>query len=234
MRSDYNNDGWPDAIIGTLANQKYAFYTNEKGALFTYASFTSGIATMTLFHSGWGLRFFDYDNDGWKDLIVAQSHVLDTIETSSPGLRYKDELLLAHNTGHGFVGVSKASGSVFAERWVSRGLALGDLDNDGRPDLVVTTENGPAHVLRNETQTANHWLLVKLTGHKSNRDGIGAVIKVDTPHGPQWQFVSTAGSYCSSSDRRAHFGLGPDAVAQSKSAGPAASCRSSRTSPPTV
>src|ERR1019366_838241 len=119
-------------------------------------------------------RFFDYDNDGWKDLFVAQGHVMDTIEVSSPGLKYKEASLLARNTGKGFVDVSSESGAIFAEKWAARGLAVGDIDNDGRLDLVVTTEGGPAYIIRNETPTANHWLIFKLVGRKSNRDGIGA------------------------------------------------------------
>ncbi len=212
--ADFNNDGWPDAVIGTLANQKYALYTNSKDGTFSYASYTSGVGSMSMFHSGWGLRFFDYDNDGWKDLFVAQSHVMDTIETTSPGLKFRESPLLARNTGHGFVDVSKESGSVFNERWASRGLATGDIDNDGRVDVVISTENGPAHVLHNETQTKNHWISLKLSGHRSNRDGLGAEIRVDTTHGSQWGYVTTASSYCSASDRRAHFGLGPDPVAE--------------------
>ena len=139
---------------------------------------------------------------------------MDTIEVSSPGLRYKEGPLLARNTGHGFVDVSSSSGSVFEQRWAARGLAAGDIDNDGRVDVVVTTTNGPAYVLRNETETANHWLLLKLVGRKSNRDGLGAVIKVTTAQGDQYQTVTTAGSYCSASDRRAHFGLGQAAAAR--------------------
>jgi enediyne biosynthesis protein E4 len=212
--ADYNNDGWPDLIVTTLANQKYALYTNTGSGAFTYSSYATGIAGATMFHSGWGVRFFDYDNDGWKDLFVAQGHVLDTIEVSSPSLRYKEGALLARNTGHGFVDVSKDSGAVFDQRWAARGLAVGDIDNDGRLDVVITTIDGPAHVLHNATQTSNHWLALQLVGTRSNRDGIGAVIHVTTSQGSQYQTVGTSNSYCSSSDRRAHFGLGRDAAAK--------------------
>ena len=212
--TDYNNDGWPDLIVSNLADQKYALYTNARDGTFTYASYTSGISGITLKHSGWGLRFFDYDNDGWKDLFVAQGHVMDTIEINQPSLRYKEPPLLVRNTGHGFVDISRASGSVFAQRIAARGLAAGDINNDGRVDVVITTANGPAYILRNDIKTANHWLVVRLAGHRSNRDGLGAVIKITTSHGNQYQTVSTAGSYCSSNDRRAHFGLGTDKVVQ--------------------
>ena len=105
-----------------------------------------------MLHSGWGLRLIDYDNDGWKDLLIAQGHDLDTIELTNPQLHYREPMLLARNTGHGFVDVSAASGSVFHAAWAGRGLATGDLDNDGRIDAVVSTNDGPAHVIRNETQ----------------------------------------------------------------------------------
>jgi len=158
--------------------------------------------------------FFDYDNDGWKDLLIAQGHDLDTIELNFPNLRYREPMLLVRNTGKGFVDVSTKSGSVFQQSWVARGLAIGDLDNDGRLDAVVTTNDGPAYVLHNGTVTENHWILLKLVGHKSNRDAIGAQVKLTSALGQQFATVSTAGSYLSSSDKRVHFGLGADKTAQ--------------------
>jgi len=123
-------------------------------------------------------------------------------------------MLLARNTGQGFADVSKGAGSIFEQAWVGRGLAIGDLDNDGRLDAVVTTNDGPAYVLRNDTVTQNHWLTLELVGHKSNRDGIGAVVKLVTPEGAQFVTVTTAASYLSSSDKRVHFGLGSHSMAE--------------------
>jgi hypothetical protein len=155
----------------------------------------------------------DYDNDGWKDLIIAQAHDLDTIHKSFPDLHYREPPLLLRNTdGKHFVSVGQMSGKVFQERWVGRGLALGDLDNDGRLDVVITENGGPAHVLMNRTKTENHWIGFRLIGHKSNRDGIGALIRIETASGKQWYEITTASSYMSSSDVRGHFGLGPDKV----------------------
>jgi hypothetical protein len=208
---DFNNDGWPDLVVDDLSNQMYALYQNAGDGTFNYVTKSSGLGRISMLHSGWGLRLFDYDNDGWKDLLVAQGHDLDTIELTNPQLRYREPMLLARNTGRGFVDVSAVSGSVFQQAWAARGLATGDLDNDGLVDAVVTTNDGAPHIIHNETKTANHWLTLKLVGHKSNRDGIGAVVKLTTSKGSQWATVTTASSYLSSSDKRVHFGLGADA-----------------------
>jgi hypothetical protein len=119
-------------------------------------------------------------------------------------------MLLRNVDGKKFVNVGPDSGELFQQRWVGRGLAVGDLDNDGRLDAVVTENGGPAHVLMNRTQTGNHWIGFKLAGHRSNRDGIGAVIHIETAAGAQWYTVTTASSYLSSGDVRAHFGLGKE------------------------
>ncbi|GAC1423006.1 MAG: CRTAC1 family protein [Acidobacteriaceae bacterium] len=213
---DYDNDGLPDLVMTNLANQKYALYHNNGDGSFTYSTYVSRLASITLLHSGWGIQFLDYDNDGLKDLLVAQGHDLDTVELNYPQLHYKEPMLLARNTGKGvFVDVSKDSGAVFQQPWVGRGMAVGDLDNDGRLDAVVSVNGGMAHILHNETATSNHWLILNLVGHKSNRDGIGAEIKVTTARGSQYRTVSTAGSYLSSNDKRAHFGLATDSAASS-------------------
>jgi hypothetical protein len=124
---DYNNDGLPDLVITDLANQKYALYRNNGDGSFTYDTYLSRIAAMTLLHSGWGVAFLDYDNDGLKDLLIAQGHDLDTIELTFPQIHYREPMLLARNTGRGFIDVSAQSGDVFREPWVARGMAVGDI-----------------------------------------------------------------------------------------------------------
>jgi hypothetical protein len=206
--ADYDNDGLPDIVVTDLAYQKYALYRNNGDSTFAYVSDTAGLGAMTFLHSGWGMRLLDYDNDGWKDLLVGQAHVMDTIELNYPQLRYREPLLLARNTGQGFVDISGQSGPVFHQAWASRGMAIGDIDNDGKLDAVVSENGGPAHILHNETDTQNHWLTLSLVGHKSNRDAIGAEVKITTGQGQQHAIVTTCGSYLSSGDKRVHFGLG--------------------------
>ena len=210
--ADYDNDGLPDIVVSDLAYQKYALYRNHGDGTFVYTSDGTGLGAMTFLHSGWGMRFLDYDNDGWKDLLIAQAHVMDTIELNYPQLHYREPMLLARNTGKAFIDVSSDSGPTFHEPWASRGMAIGDIDNDGRLDAVVTENGGPVHILHNETDTQNHWLALKLIGHKSNRDAIGAAVKIVTGQGEQHAIVTTSGSYLSSGDKRVHFGLGPQST----------------------
>jgi hypothetical protein len=212
---DYNNDGLPDLVVTNLSGQTYALYQNLGDGTFNYASDASAFGHITQPHSGWGVALMDYDNDGWKDLLVAQGHDLDTIELTFPNMHYREPMLLARNTGNGFVDVSAEAGAVFQQPWVARGLAVGDIDSDGRLDAIVTTNDGSAHLLHNETAIANHWLTLNLVGHKSNRDAIGAEVKLVTPAGRQFEMVSTAGSYLSAKDKRVHFGLGAERIAKS-------------------
>jgi enediyne biosynthesis protein E4 len=212
--ADYNNDGLPDLIITDLAAQVYALYWNNGDGTFTYASYPTGLARITRLHSGWGVRLLDYDNDGWKDLLIAQGHDLDTVELTMPNVHYREPMLLLRNMGREFADVSSESGEVFKQAWVARGVAVGDIDNDGRLDAVVTTNEGPAYILHNDTATNNHWLTLKLIGHRSNRDAIGAAVKITIAKGSQYATVSTAGSYLSASDKRLHFGLANEANVQ--------------------
>ena len=206
---DYDNDGWPDVFIGDLANQKYALYKNRKGT-FEYVTPSSGVGAISMLHSAWGAAFVDYDNDGWKDLLVAQSHVMDNIEQTQPSLRYLEPLLLMRNSGGRFEDVSKLSGAPFRIPIAARGIAFGDLDNDGFVDAAVNCLDGSAMILHNEGN-ANDWIIVDAAGTVSNRGGIGARVHIVSESGiEQWATVSTAGSYQSASDRRVHFGLARD------------------------
>jgi enediyne biosynthesis protein E4 len=213
--SDYDNDGLPDLLITDLANQMYALYRNSGDGTFNYETYSSGIGRITMAHSGWGIRFFDFDNDGWKDLLIVQGHDLDNIELTFPNLRYREPMLLIRNTGKAFVNVSADAGSIFKQAWVARGLAVGDIDNDGRMDAVVTTNDGPLHILRNLTDSRNHWIKLRLVGHRSNRDAIGAEVSLRTAKGSQFAIVTTASSYLSASDKRLHFGLGEESLVKS-------------------
>ena len=205
--ADYDNDGYTDIFITTLSNQTYPLYHNDRDLNFTYATNTAGVGPITLFYSGWGTHFMDADNDGLRDLFVAQSHVLDTIERTNPYLKYKQTPLLMLNTGKGFVNVSATAGSVFSGSLVGRGAAFGDLNNDGQVDVVIGSLDGAPVVLRNNG-TKNHWLGLALVGSKSNRNGIGARVTISDSAGRKQIFdVNTSGSYLSSNDPRIVVGL---------------------------
>ncbi len=206
--ADYDNDGLPDLFITALSNETYPLYHNNGDLTFTYVTNTTGVGQITLLNSGWGARFADFDNDGLRDLFVAQSHVLDTIEKSTSYLKYRQTPLLMRNTGKGFVNVSNSAGAAFTIPLTARGLALGDLDNDGDTDIVIGQTDGPPVILRNNG-TKNHWLGLALTGTKSNRQALGArVVVADTTGRKQTFDITTAGSYLSSRDPRVLVGLG--------------------------
>ena len=152
----------------------------------------------------------DFDNDGWKDLFVARANVMDNISEAIPARRYPEPNTVFRNLGQGkFQDVSATAGADFQKEAAHRGVAFGDIDNDGRVDMVVSVLNGPAEFFHNISNTANHWILLKLVGTKSNRMGIGAQVKLTAEDGSvQWNEVTTAVGYASSSDPRVHFGLG--------------------------
>jgi enediyne biosynthesis protein E4 len=213
--NDYDNDGWPDIIDTALGNEMYALFRNNGDASFTYATNASGVGEATLLMSGWGAKFFDYDNDGWKDIFVAQSHVLDTIEKTTPSLKYLEPPLMLRNTGRRFVNVSSRLGAAFMKEYAARGAAFGDIDNDGDTDIVMANLDARAVIFRNDGGNRQRWLTLSLAGKQSNRDAVGAQIKLVSSSGlTQYQFVSTASSYQSANDKRAHFGLSADDAAK--------------------
>jgi hypothetical protein len=198
---DYDNDGRPDIFVTNLALEKYSLYRNEGKGQFSYASLTSGLAGLTARSSGWGFGLQDFDNDGWKDLLVAQSHVLDNVERIHSGLRYLEPPALYRNNGERF---EKADPGLLPSV-AGRGAAFGDLNNDGAMDAVISVLGGRPLVLRGRP-SGNHWLTLELRGTRSNRDGLGAKVRA----GKQWFHATTSGSYLSASDRRVHIGLGGD------------------------
>jgi hypothetical protein len=212
--ADYDNDGLPDIFIDALGNQKYALFHNAKGN-FEYVTSPAGVGGITQQHSGWGAKFFDYDNDGWKDLFVGQGHVMDNIELTQPNLKHQEPFLLMRNVNGKFQDVTKQSGEALLVARAARGVAFGDLDNDGFLDLAINCNNQPPVILRNQGGNGHHWLLINTIGTNSNRDGIGARIRLVGESGlAQYAMVSTASSYLSSNDKRVHFGLGKDKAAR--------------------
>jgi hypothetical protein len=201
---DYDNDGLPDIIVTDLPRQIYSLYHNDGKGMFSNHSLETGLSSLTAGSSGWGVGLEDFDNDGWKDLLVAQSHVLDNVEAIDHSLHYLELPLLAMNQKGRFARADSGLTTPIA----GRGLAFGDLNNDGWLDAVMTVLGGPPVVLMNRGGNA-HWLSITLRGKKSNRDGLGARVSVNG----QTRFATTSGSYISASDKRLHFGLGADASA---------------------
>ena len=211
--ADYDNDGHPDVVVTDLSNERYRLFRQNGDGSFRDVTNMSGVGAATLLFSGWGTRFFDYDNDGWKDLFVAQGHVMDTIEKTAPNLTYLQPPLLLRNESGRFVRVFP--GEVFRTDWAGRGAAFGDLDNDGDIDVVVANVGQKALVLRNDGGNHRNWLGIRTVGKTSNRDGIGCRVKVVSTSGLiQYVTVNTSASYLSASDKRLLVGLGDEPTAR--------------------
>jgi enediyne biosynthesis protein E4 len=206
---DVNNDGLPDIWHTATEHEGFPLWINRGDGEFDDMTVADGLGK-TNDMSGWGAGTGDFDNDGWKDLFVARANVMDNISVLDSSRRYREPNTVFRNLGNGkFEDVSKQAGPDFQVEAAHRGVAFGDLDNDGRIDAVVSVLDGPAELFHNITRNENHWILLKLVGTKSNRMGIGAQIHIVTEDGKsQWNEVTTAVGYASSSDSRVHFGLG--------------------------
>ena len=211
--ADYDRSGRPGIVISNFSNQMMALYHNEGNGLFVDEAPRSEVGRASLLTLGFGCFFFDYDLDGWPDMFVANGHLDSDIERIQKRIKYRQPPHLFRNLGTGkFAEVTSSAGAAFAMPRVARGAAYADIDNDGDLDLLVTTNGGPAVLFRNDG-AANHSLRVKLVGVKSNRDGIGAVVRVRSGKDQQWQMLRSGSSYLSQSELVLTFGLGPGAQA---------------------
>jgi hypothetical protein len=204
---DYDGDGWLDIVRTNFSEQVTTLYRNYGGA-FEAASMRAGLGVNRKY-LGFGVDFFDYDNDGWPDIFIANGHVYSQIAGRKLHLTYAQQKLLYRNLGNGrFEDVTRQAGTAVLAEQVSRGCAFGDFDNDGRVDVLVNNLDGPPTLLRNDTKTANHSILIKCVGTRSNRSAIGTRVKVTAGGRSQVREVMSGSSYYSQNDLRLHFGLG--------------------------
>ena len=210
---DWNNTGLPGLFVTALGGESFPLFRNEGNGMFSTDDYKAGIGFQSMRMSGWGTGIYDFDNDGYKDLFSANSHV-NVITDPDSEQQYRQPNAVFRNLHNGsFRDVSAEAGPDMAIQAAHRGAAFGDLDNDGRVDVVVSVIGGPPEILYNISPGSNHWISIQAIGVQSNRDGIGAQIKIISESGlTQYNQVTTAGSYASSSDRRVHFGLGKDAM----------------------
>jgi hypothetical protein len=207
--ADYDRSGRPHLIVGNFSNQMLGLYHNEGNGLFVDEAPRSPVGRASLLNLTFGLFFFDYDLDGYPDILAANGHIEEEIGRVQPKIQYAELPLLMRNTGGGkFVPVQ-----AFTRALVARGASYGDFDRDGDLDVLFSTNHGPAYLYRNDGGNRNHWLQLKLVGTRSNRSAIGAVVRVTSAAGKQWQTVHSGSSYCSASDLALTFGLGKDTIA---------------------
>ena len=210
-QGDFDHSGYPSLAIGNFSNQMIGLYHNEGNRFFIDVAPSSSIGRASLLSLSFGLFFFDYDLDGLEDLFVANGHIEPDIARIQPQVTYTQTPLIFHNQGGSrFQEVGKQLG--FTRKMVARGAAYADIDNDGRLDILLTTNGGPAYLYRNAAGTSNNAIRIKTVGTRSNRDGIGAVVKVN---GSNWQMVRSGSSYCSQSELTLTFGLGKASQADS-------------------
>lgn len=210
--ADYDRSGRPSIIISNFSNQMMSLYHNEGNGLFVDEAPQSSVGRQSLLSLGFGCFFFDYDLDGWPDIFVANGHIERDIERIQSRIKYRQPPHLFRNLGAGkFEEVTASVGDALKLPRVARGAAYADIDNDGDLDVLITTNDGPAVLFRNDLANRNHALRIKLRGTRSNRDGIGAVVRVQHGKQQQWQMLRSGSSYLSQSELVLTFGLGADA-----------------------
>jgi len=207
--ADYDGDGWLDIFKTNFEDDVPDLYHNEGDGTFTFRTFDAKLGS-NLKYLSWGGGFFDYDNDGWLDIFIANGHVYPELETHNhPESPYRQRNLLYHNSGNGrFEDVTSIAGRGLDLRRSGRGVAFGDLYNDGRVDILINNQNDPPTLLHNESENMGHWISIRTMGSKSNFDGIGARVTLVSGALRQIQEVRSGGSYLSQNDLRVHFGLG--------------------------
>ena len=205
--ADFNEDGWMDLFVANLDREMFAIYQNNHDETFDDMALPTGIGKATKLMSGWGLKFFDYDNDGNLDLFLANGNPDDLINLLHGEVTYEEPLMLFHRTGKTFQDVSGVSGPIFAQRLCSRGLAIGDFDNDGAVDVLISLNNAAPVLLKNTAATGNHWLGVQLVGKKCNPDAVGARVSYQAGDLKRGRMKVGGGSYLSSHDPRLVFGV---------------------------
>jgi len=206
--ADFDQDGWPDLFVTNVDQEMYSIYRNNHDLTFEDLAGQMGLGRLTRLLSGWGVKFFDYDNDGNLDLFIANGHPDDKIEVHSSHVTYKEPLLLFHNNGRSLESVGAAAGPAFAQSFAARGMAIGDFNNDGAVDVLVTVNDGPPLLLKNVAARENHWLGVRLVGQKSNPDATGAKITWQAGDLKRSKLKVGGGSYLSSHDPREVVGIG--------------------------
>jgi hypothetical protein len=206
--ADFNEDGWMDLFVANIDREMFSIYQNSHDETFDDQAGSTGIGAATRLMSGWGLKFFDYDNDGNLDLFLANGNPDDLIESLHSQVKYQEPLMLFRNTGKSFQNVSVESGPVFAKPLSARGMAIGDFDNDGAVDVLVSVNDAAPVLLRNRIGNQNHWLGIKLAGKKSNPDAIGARMTYQSGELKRSRTKVGGGSYLSSHDPRIVLGIG--------------------------
>ena len=209
--ADYDHSGRPHLLVGNFANQMIGLYHNEGNGLFVDEAPSSTVGRASLLSLTFGVFFLDFDNDGYEDIFAANGHIEPDINRIQPKVQYSEPPLLFRNQGNGhFENVSSAVGPDFGRPLVARGAAYADFDHDGDLDILISTNNGPALLYTNEGGNRDNWLTVRLNGTRSNRSGLGAVVRVESALGKQWRTVHSGSSYCSQSDLALTFGLARD------------------------